>query len=161
GAAGGDRALGGDDVGGLDLVQLHGAVVAAGDGCLAAGRSEEHTSELQSRRDVVCRLLLVRSRVGGGVGAGEGQRLVAGVGGVGVAVGVLCVVLEVVRCAGGFCFSAAAPALIYTLSLHDALPIFGAAGGDRALGGDDVGGLDLVQLHGAVVAAGDGCLAAG
>src|SRR5438874_6475284 len=32
------------------------AAVGAGDG--AAGRSEEHTSELQSRRDLVCRLLL-------------------------------------------------------------------------------------------------------
>src|SRR5690349_23866476 len=39
---------GGADVGGADRVQR-----AVGD-----GRSEEHTSELQSRRDLVCRLLL-------------------------------------------------------------------------------------------------------
>src|SRR5690349_25102529 len=36
-------------------VHLH---VGAGDG----GRSEEHTSELQSRRDLVCRLLLEKKK---------------------------------------------------------------------------------------------------
>src|SRR5215469_18299134 len=30
--------------------------------CRARGRSEEHTSELQSRRDVVCRLLLEKKK---------------------------------------------------------------------------------------------------
>src|SRR5204863_3158207 len=32
------------------------------DACEAAGRSEEHTSELQSRRDLVCRLLLEKKK---------------------------------------------------------------------------------------------------
>src|SRR3982751_3566911 len=35
-----------------------GGVVARRRACAAAGRSEEHTSELQSRSDLVCRLLL-------------------------------------------------------------------------------------------------------
>src|SRR5690606_41924910 len=35
-----------------------GAPVPALAGCLARARSEEHTSELQSRENVVCRLLL-------------------------------------------------------------------------------------------------------
>src|SRR5438874_10318486 len=32
------------------------------------GRSEEHTSELQSRRDVVCRLLLEKKKISGVTG---------------------------------------------------------------------------------------------
>src|SRR3712207_7334586 len=42
----------------------HGDVVAAdlGDMALAEHRSEEHTSELQSRQYLVCRLLLVKKR---------------------------------------------------------------------------------------------------
>src|SRR5690349_22075393 len=32
------------------------------DACGAGGRSEEHTSELQSRRDLVCRLLLEKKK---------------------------------------------------------------------------------------------------
>src|SRR5438874_4769670 len=44
-----------------------GARAAAGvpDGALAGGavRSEEHTSELQSRRDLVCRLLLEKKKI--------------------------------------------------------------------------------------------------
>src|SRR2546428_9950721 len=31
-------------------------------GCSASGRSEEHTSELQSRSDLVCRLLLEKKK---------------------------------------------------------------------------------------------------
>src|SRR5690349_23726494 len=34
----------------------------AGDGQPDGGRSEEHTSELQSRRDLVCRLLLEKKK---------------------------------------------------------------------------------------------------
>src|SRR5690349_23580709 len=34
----------------------------ATDGCGRTGRSEEHTSELQSRRDLVCRLLLEKTK---------------------------------------------------------------------------------------------------
>src|SRR5204862_6377860 len=39
-----------------DLGQAHG------DAAAAAVRSEEHTSELQSRRDLVCRLLLEKKK---------------------------------------------------------------------------------------------------
>src|SRR2546421_12540846 len=35
---------------------------AAARGCSAAARSEEHTSELQSRSDLVCRLLLEKKK---------------------------------------------------------------------------------------------------
>src|SRR5690349_23987926 len=50
---------------------VEGAAVAAAivDGVFTAGvleeRSEEHTSELQSRRDLVCRLLLEKKKVQG------------------------------------------------------------------------------------------------
>src|SRR3954470_4642702 len=54
-------------------------------------RSEEHTSELQSRRDLVCRLLLEKKQA--------------------VASSIL------------FFFNDTATTEIYTLSLHDALPI--------------------------------------
>src|SRR5207302_1767796 len=100
-AGGGDRALGGDDVGGLDLVQLHGAVVAAGDGCLAAGEGDRLGGAEVDRDAVLVADGRLGGRVGGGVGAGEGQALVAGVAGVGVAVGVLGADREVVRGAGG------------------------------------------------------------
>src|SRR5438874_6395349 len=40
------------------LASTHGPVVAASDYV----RSEEHTSELQSRRDLVCRLLLEKKK---------------------------------------------------------------------------------------------------
>src|SRR5690349_22476526 len=43
----------------------------------APGRSEEHTSELQSRRDLVCRLLLEKKKVYTGW---MGRRTAAGVG---------------------------------------------------------------------------------
>src|SRR5690349_24052120 len=41
-----------------------GGVVGGGAAQHAARRSEEHTSELQSRRDLVCRLLLEKKKVG-------------------------------------------------------------------------------------------------
>src|SRR5690349_22217996 len=44
-------------LGGGDLLLVHGPVVA-----LDQDRSEEHTSELQSRRDLVCRLLLEKKK---------------------------------------------------------------------------------------------------
>src|SRR5438874_4439830 len=37
----------------------------------ATPRSEEHTSELQSRRDLVCRLLLEKKKIGGNVAGVE------------------------------------------------------------------------------------------
>src|SRR3712207_8103090 len=48
--------------GDLDL-RLHGRAQAAfADGALRAVRSEEHTSELQSRQYLVCRLLLEKKQ---------------------------------------------------------------------------------------------------
>src|SRR5438874_7506088 len=38
------------------------AIVAAAEHRVGLGRSEEHTSELQSRRDLVCRLLLEKKK---------------------------------------------------------------------------------------------------
>src|SRR5947207_795577 len=86
-------------------------------------RSEEHTSELQSHSDLVCRLLLEKKkcdkldcarRVLLCSGRERGQRKFA------------------VSAGGGrgpyFLFSGPATTAIYTLSLHDALPIW-----DRAL----------------------------
>src|SRR5215475_6730698 len=71
-------------------------------------RSEEHTSELQSRENLVCRLLLEKKKRGeaveqsGAAGSDQGCRV-----------------------AGErlFFFNDTATTEIYTLSLHDALPI--------------------------------------
>src|SRR3712207_7511256 len=56
----------GDALGsGRDPGALHGAPARAAPGTrrrAAAGRSEEHTSELQSRQYLVCRLLLEKKR---------------------------------------------------------------------------------------------------
>src|SRR6266576_2513823 len=81
----------------------------------APSRSEEHTSELQSRRDLVCRLLLEKKRSITksrstiqscsrklGKWLAFTRRLI-------------------------FCFNDTATTEIYTLSLHDALPIFFAS----------------------------------
>src|SRR6266496_2320954 len=62
-------------------------------------RSEEHTSELQSRRDLVCRLLLETKKPP--------------------------LTTRHILC---FFFNDTATTEIYTLSLHDALPIFTALG---------------------------------
>src|SRR5436190_9905765 len=40
----------------------HGRPAVAQDGSLASARSEEHTSELQSHSDLVCRLLLEKKK---------------------------------------------------------------------------------------------------
>src|SRR2546422_5024217 len=40
----------------------HARVLGGGRGALAPGRSEEHTSELQSRLHLVCRLLLEKKK---------------------------------------------------------------------------------------------------
>src|SRR5690349_22804003 len=45
---------------GLKTVEREAAQVLPSN--VAAGRSEEHTSELQSRRDLVCRLLLEKKK---------------------------------------------------------------------------------------------------
>src|SRR5690606_41034442 len=44
--------------GGVELIEFHIGHPAAG----APGRSEEHTSELQSRENLVCRLLLEKKK---------------------------------------------------------------------------------------------------
>src|SRR2546422_5379988 len=45
----------------LELAERHGLVVVE-DACQAVPRSEEHTSELQSRLHLVCRLLLEKKK---------------------------------------------------------------------------------------------------
>src|SRR6266496_2793043 len=90
--------------------------------CRGAPRSEEHTSELQSRRDLVCRLLLEKKKKQRQQHFVERRfqeqayrpalRLISH--------------LSVVRPSPWFCFfffNDTATTEIYTLSLHDALPI--------------------------------------
>src|ERR1039458_1832341 len=89
--------------------------VCTGAACLPSSRSEEHTSELQSLRHLVCRLLLENKnsfRIAALYAAFDGWA--------GVEVGWL-----TVGAAAGvpFFFNDAATTEIYTLSLHDALPI--------------------------------------
>src|SRR5690606_39657988 len=47
------------------IIQIHGAEAGAcrGTTCGGVGRSEEHTSELQSRENLVCRLLLEKKKM--------------------------------------------------------------------------------------------------
>src|SRR5439155_24169919 len=47
----------------LTLVVLSGKVAGVAAGVFLAGRSEEHTSELQSRGHLVCRLLLEKKKM--------------------------------------------------------------------------------------------------
>src|SRR3712207_4679123 len=77
----------------------------AGSGA-AARRSEEHTSELQSRQYLVCRLLLEKKKttLSATLGIHRWHR-------------------RSVCICGVFFFNDTAPTEIYTLSLHDALPI--------------------------------------
>src|SRR5688572_26057035 len=77
-----------------------------------ASRSEEHTSELQSQSNLVCRLLLEKKKK-----KINNKRNVY----LNSHTEPSCVFL--------FCFNDTAPTAIYTLSLHDALPIL-----DRNLG---------------------------
>src|SRR6266496_1106065 len=94
-----------------------------------SGRSEEHTSELQSRRDLVCRLLLEKKN-------DAGWRLPRPVPGTGAAAGLAdrgrrrhlrCRIRDhrLHRPAQLLFFFFKDPAApeIYALSLHDALPI--------------------------------------
>src|SRR5262250_1069968 len=88
----------------------------AGGGVKALGRSEEHTSELQSPMYVVCRLLLEKKKARIALDLpGEHHLLLFAAG----------------ECASGcaraavsFFFNDTATTEIYTLSLHDALPIY-------------------------------------
>src|SRR6266576_48503 len=110
------------------------AVRRRGDARRAAGRSEEHTSELQSRRELVCRLLLEKKK------QGERQRVelqhktkranaVAEHRSPDHASDDLQRSLSPLGLAAPaavqhfFFFHDPAPNRIYTLSLHDALPI--------------------------------------
>src|SRR6266511_1213266 len=109
-------------------------------------RSEEHTSELQSRENLVCRLLLEKkkkkmelfwphpfdtaySQINGTYGSVHATKLIAGRQG------------EISCNRKGhyqffFFFNARATTEIYTLSLHDALPISSISGGaPRGKGG--------------------------
>src|SRR6266496_188012 len=85
-------------------------------------RSEEHTSELQSRRDLVCRLLL------------EKKKTPAGYAPTGTSIAAWTPAVPAPACLGSPCcrrssagcfffFNDTATTEIYTLSLHDALPI--------------------------------------
>src|SRR6266496_972988 len=96
-------------------------------------RSEEHTSELQSRRDLVCRLLLEKKKISSVNSVASVYQWINNnlqmfllkmryTGVLGVAsfanlLGILAVVFSF------FFFNDTATTYIYTLSLHDALPI--------------------------------------
>src|SRR2546428_6836552 len=62
-AAEGQRALAGQGRG--RAMRVRGRKCQRGSGVGVDGRSEEHTSELQSRSDLVCRLLLVEENASG------------------------------------------------------------------------------------------------
>src|SRR3982750_4881348 len=100
----------------------------------AIRRSEEHTSELQSRSDLVCRLLLEKKQIPGrsttGCALGRRARRRHGVRRTRAAHGRPAprrATAEAPRAAVRvlqFFFNDTATTEIYTLSLHDALPIF-------------------------------------
>src|SRR5690349_13623019 len=79
-------------------------------------RSEEHTSELQSRRDLVCRLLLEKKKR-------SDHRQSTYISSDIVTVSFIPSVI--------FFFNDTATTEIYTLSLHDALPIFSLPGANN------------------------------
>src|SRR6478672_5444592 len=84
-------------------------------------RSEEHTSELQSRSDLVCRLLLAKKKTIQAISAPR-TTSPAGLSEAGH------VTTLPRRARGVFFFNDTATPDIYTLSLHDALPIWAIAG---------------------------------
>src|ERR1017187_9556216 len=91
-------------------------------------RSEEHTSELQSPMYLVCRLLLEKNDIGhdcDGACHLLRRRLRFSVSGdVHLACQpVAAFAVSMAVCAAGFFFNDTATPEIYTLSLHDALPI--------------------------------------
>src|SRR5258707_5973631 len=57
------RDVGGDRRGVLFRFAHYGARISGGDRRARTGRSEEHTSELQSRQYLVCRLLLEKKKI--------------------------------------------------------------------------------------------------
>src|SRR6478672_3970845 len=89
-------------------------------------RSEEHTSELQSRSDLVCRLLLenkknVKLRTFYRLADSRGKVLTANLPSIPTGVGRQNLDMEVI--VQVLFFNDTATTEIYTLSLHDALPI--------------------------------------
>src|SRR5471030_726233 len=96
---------------------------------MASVRSEEHTSELQSLRHLVCRLLLEKKKAGPGWSSSQEIRKPT--------CWVDCATARKPSRAIFFCNDTATTG-IYTLSLHDALPISTAAaalGAEAARGG--------------------------
>src|SRR6267143_615054 len=98
------------------------------------GRSEEHTSELQSQFQLVCRLLLEKKKTAGEYFLNIVMRFRAGLDhGVPLStrlsmMAVIVIVLTSISGLGSliidfFFFNDTATTEIYTLSLHDALPI--------------------------------------
>src|SRR3712207_7777646 len=59
----GHAVVGASDAGGVDAYGLHAALVKVDGGLGSGSRSEEHTSELQSRQYLVCRLLLEKKNI--------------------------------------------------------------------------------------------------
>src|SRR5476649_1199547 len=111
-------------------------------------RSEEHTSELQSHSDLVCRLLLEKKKLAvlipyaGRIGAWFGFMMV------GYIVGVLAAIaIPAYQDYTVFFFNGTATTEIYTLSLHDALPICPDGAGYAAhLGLHDIVDIAVVTL---------------
>src|SRR4051812_20917209 len=97
---------------------------------LAVRRSEEHTSELQSHVNIVCRLLLEKKKMSGRrlsrlvLSWRRGRALFEQNSSASIAQFVRYSVSPYCRlCHDSFFFNYTAPTNIYTLSLHDALPI--------------------------------------
>src|SRR6516165_10113573 len=82
---------------------------------LSVGRSEEHTSELQSQSNLVCRLLLEKKK--------KHPSLIRTILPASSATRWSCVTIRMVWPSSCFFFNDTATTEIYTLSLHDALPI--------------------------------------
>src|SRR5215469_5271213 len=80
-------------------------------------RSEEHTSELQSRREIVCRLLLEKKKTDLATTQSDAAKAINEIS---TDPASACVDANV---AVVFFFNDTATTEIYTLSLHDALPI--------------------------------------
>src|SRR5712664_850653 len=102
-------------------------LVVTVDGVVPGVRSEEHTSELQSRSDLVCRLLLEKKKATKSHHI-EVNRDVLGSSDCRPHVHLYFFILSTAycRCACSgvfFFFNDTATTEIYTLSLHDALPI--------------------------------------
>src|SRR3989339_543583 len=102
-------------------------------GVQTCARSEEHTSELQSLTNLVCRLLLEKknkNRLRGrshesraAAGSAHDERVVPNIAGLHTAPLICMFLLHLCQALFFFFFNDTATTEIYTLSLHDALPI--------------------------------------